>query len=165
MKWRLISILFLAGPLWAPIEQQLNIEETDGTPSTFPFKLLVSTGTLTDNGDGTATLQTGSGGGGGTPSGSSGNIQYNNSGSFGGASTFNVNGSSITASGDMVWTGTSVGPVLTDSASCTWRTTVTTAGNLVTTLLSCPTVVASRPCSRGQSLGILLSITCSETLP
>lgn len=54
----------------------------------------------------------------------------------------------------------STGPVLTDSDGCRWRTTVTTAGNLVTTSIGCPTVVASRPCRRGMSLGLMLAITC-----
>lgn len=150
------------------ITSRLNIEEVDGSPSVWPYKLKVSTGTLTDNGDGTATLVTGGGSGGsGTPAGVNGNIQYNNGGSFGGASFFNINTSSSSTTADTEWKSSSIGPVLTDSDNCRWRTTVTTAGNLTTTLIGCPTVVASnsRPCSRGQSLGLLLSITCSETLP
>ena len=39
----------------------LNIVEEDGSPSTFPYKLKVTNGTLTDNGDGTASLNTGGG--------------------------------------------------------------------------------------------------------
>lgn len=58
----------------------LNIREEDGTPSTFPYQLKVTNGTLTDNGDGTVSLSTG---GGGSPGGSSGEVQFNNSGSFG----------------------------------------------------------------------------------
>ena len=34
----------------------LNIEEIDGSPSVFPYKLKVTNGALTNNGDGTATL-------------------------------------------------------------------------------------------------------------
>lgn len=46
------------------ISSRLNIEETDGSPSTYPYKLKVTDGSLTDNGDGTATLVTGAGVGG-----------------------------------------------------------------------------------------------------
>lgn len=41
-------------------KSRLNISEIDGSPSVWPYKLLVSNGTLTDNGDGTATLSGGS---------------------------------------------------------------------------------------------------------
>lgn len=40
---------------------RLNISEIDGSPSVWPYKLLVSNGSLTDNGDGTATLSAGGG--------------------------------------------------------------------------------------------------------
>lgn len=43
----------------------LNVEEEDGSPSVFPYKLKVTNGTLTDNGDETASLTTGGGGGSG----------------------------------------------------------------------------------------------------
>lgn len=46
----------------------LVIEEIDGSPTGTPIKLLVTNGTLTDNGDGTLTL-TIAGGGGGAPTG------------------------------------------------------------------------------------------------
>lgn len=39
-----------------------NIEELDGSPSLYPWKLKVTNGTLTDNGDGTATLTISAGG-------------------------------------------------------------------------------------------------------
>lgn len=42
-----------------------NIEEEDGSPSIYPWKLKVTNGTLTDNSDGTASLTTGGGGGSG----------------------------------------------------------------------------------------------------
>lgn len=107
-------------------------------------------------------LITGSGGS-GSPAGSSGDVQYNNAGSFGGASFFNVSASSVNISSDFVFNSNSIGPVLTDSASCTWRQTVTTAGNLVTTLIGCPVVASNfRPCKRGMPVGILLSITCEN---
>lgn len=40
------------------------IEEEDGSPSVFPWKIKVTNGTLTNNNDGTASLTTGGGGGG-----------------------------------------------------------------------------------------------------
>lgn len=97
------------------------------------------------------------GGGSGTPGGSDTQVQYNNGGSFGGASFFNIHASSASTTADTVWTTSSVGPVLTDANSCTWRTGVTTSGNLVTTLISCPSAPASAGC--GSPVGILLSIT------
>jgi len=42
----------------------LNIKELDGSPSGYPYQLKVSNGTLTDNNDGTFTLNTGGGGSG-----------------------------------------------------------------------------------------------------
>lgn len=58
------SILFLCGTAHADISNQLNFEEADGSPSTYPYKVIVSNGTLTDNGDGTSSLTTGGGGSG-----------------------------------------------------------------------------------------------------
>lgn len=48
------------------ISSRLNITTTDGSVSNWPYQLKVTTGTLTDNGDGTMTLQTGGGSGGGS---------------------------------------------------------------------------------------------------
>jgi len=47
----------------------LLIEEADGSPSVAVNKILVTNGTLTDNGDGSVSLTTGGGGGGGAPTG------------------------------------------------------------------------------------------------
>lgn len=60
---RLIAgfLLLIATPCYAGINA---IEEQDGSPSLFPWKVKVSNGSLTDNGDGTASLTTGGGGGG-----------------------------------------------------------------------------------------------------
>lgn len=72
--WVLLILISVIGLLIADVNIEnppLNIEETDGSPSVYPYKLLVSTATLTDNGDGTATLLTGGGGG------SSGNFIQN----------------------------------------------------------------------------------------
>ncbi len=68
----------------------LLIQELDGSPSGRPVTLKVSNGTLTDNGDGSFTLTTG-GGGGGTPGGSNTQVQFNDSGSFGGDTFFTWN--------------------------------------------------------------------------
>lgn len=177
MKRGLLALLLLPSILWAPPNSSnpsgsnppLKVQEEDGSPVGYPRTLKFSNGSVTNNGDGSYSITTSSGGGGGgsgTPAGSNGNVQYNNGGSFGGANFFNIYASSSTTTADMVYKTASIGPVLTDSNNCTWRTTVTTAGSLVTSLIECPPVVASGPrtCSRGQSLGLLLSITCSETL-
>ena len=62
----------------------LTIQEVDGSPTGTFSVLKVTNGTLTNNGDGSATLITGAGGGGGTPGGATGQFQYNNAGIFGG---------------------------------------------------------------------------------
>lgn len=74
---------FLLLPVFADISSRLNIATEDGGTSTFPYKLKVTNGSLTDNGDGTASLST-SGGAGGSPSAPSNSLQFNNGGSFGG---------------------------------------------------------------------------------
>jgi hypothetical protein len=51
---------------------------------------------LSTNGSGTLSWATGGGGGGGTPGGSNTQVQFNNSGSFGGSANFTFNGSGIT---------------------------------------------------------------------
>lgn len=53
----LILCLLIANPAWAAIS---NITEEDGSPSVYPWKLKVSNGDLTDNGDGTVSLATAS---------------------------------------------------------------------------------------------------------
>lgn len=67
---KLISVfilltLLISSNSYADVTDQLNIQEVDGSPTTYPYQLLVSNGSLTDNGDGTATLVTGAGSGGG----------------------------------------------------------------------------------------------------
>src|SRR3990167_6261236 len=57
----LIFMLLLSTNVFADITQDLNIEEEDGAPSTFPYKLKVANGTLTDNGDGTSSLSASTG--------------------------------------------------------------------------------------------------------
>lgn len=79
-----VCLTLLAGTLlFADSSSRLNITEQDGSPSTFPYKLKVTNGSLTDNGDGTASLTTG-GGAGGTPAMPFTSVQFNDSGSFGG---------------------------------------------------------------------------------
>lgn len=41
---------------------RLNITEEDGSPSTFPYKVKFTNGTVTDNGDGTTSISSGGGG-------------------------------------------------------------------------------------------------------
>lgn len=115
----------------------IRVTETDNSPACTVGQIKVSTGSLTCSGQ-TAIISTGGGGGSGTPSGTSGNIQYNNSGSFGGASFFNIHASSSSTTADTLWTASSVGPVLTDANGCTWRAGVSTLGTLSTTLINCP---------------------------
>lgn len=68
----------------------LTVRETDGFPSSHNVHtIIVTTGTLTDHGDGTVTINTGSGGGGsGTPGGNNTEVQFNDNGQFGGDPTF-----------------------------------------------------------------------------
>lgn len=91
---------------------------SDGVTCVSPYKLLVTNGTLTNNGNGTGTLNTG--GAGGTPGGSNPQLQYNNAGSFGGITlsgtdgtnigigTFNVSGGRLIVAGGNVGIGTTV---------------------------------------------------------
>ena len=88
-KLVLIIGLLMQSVAYADIDNPLNFEEADGSPTTFPYKVIVSNATLTDNADGTVTLTTG--GGGGTPGGANANIQYNNATAFGGDGSLNWN--------------------------------------------------------------------------
>ena len=88
-KLVLIIGLLMQSVAYADIDNPLNFEEADGSPTTFPYKVIVSNATLTDNADGTVTLTTG--GGGGTPGGANANIQYNDASSFGGDGSLNWN--------------------------------------------------------------------------
>ena len=57
---------------------RLIIEESDGNPSGSPYKLIVDNSTLTDNGDGTFSLDTGGGGGSYTVTSKSSNYSMSN---------------------------------------------------------------------------------------
>lgn len=98
-----VIVTLCCSPVFAGVN---NIEELDGSPSVYPWKLKVSNGTLTDNGDGTASLTTG----GGTPGGSNTQVQFNDSSAFGGNSNFTFNKSTglVTAT-RLNLTGDSVG--------------------------------------------------------
>src|SRR3990167_2241364 len=58
MKEILLILLFIPFLLGANQDDNapLNIRETDGSPSTYPYQLKVTNGQLTDNGDGTVSL-------------------------------------------------------------------------------------------------------------
>lgn len=59
MKFKsLLLILLIPSIAYADLDTPLNFTESDGTPSTYPYKVKVSNGTLTDNGDGTITITT-----------------------------------------------------------------------------------------------------------
>lgn len=80
----------------------LEITEADGTPDIKGVsKIVVSNGTLTDDGQGQVTLTTG--GGGGTPGGSDTQVQFNDAGSsFGGDAglVFNKTTNKLTVTGE-----------------------------------------------------------------
>ncbi len=71
-----------------------NITEEDGSPSVYPWKLKVSNGSLTDNGDGTASLA----GGSASAGGSNTQVQFNDGGSLGGDGAFTHNKTTHTTS-------------------------------------------------------------------
>lgn len=139
-----MKLLFLIVLLM--IAQYVYAEQTKMIFNPFTSKLdyitaLTTTSVQAGSGVTVSTTSSGvviTGTGSGNPAGLSGNVQYNNAGSFGGASFFNIYGSSATSSGDTAWLTSSVGPILTDSNSCTWRTGVNTSGVLTTALLNCP---------------------------
>ena len=79
----------------------LNVTETDGSPDVFGVnKIVVSNGTLTDDGAGVVSISTG--GGGGSPGGSDTQVQFNDAGSFGGDAglIFNKTTNKLTVAGE-----------------------------------------------------------------
>lgn len=86
----------------AVTDSTLRIKEEDGSPSKTPHTVKVTNGTLTDNGDGTVSLNTG--GGSGSPGGSDTQVQFNDSSSFGGDAgmVFDKTGNVLTVSGDII---------------------------------------------------------------
>ena len=78
--------------------EPLTVSEIDGTPNvTSVSKILVSNTTLTDDGGGEVTILTG---GATSPGGSTTELQYNNAGSFDGASGLTTDGDSLTVTDD-----------------------------------------------------------------
>lgn len=94
---RAVALLLLAVPVIAlgwlslPVSADMIktiVEEVDGSPSVAPYKIKFTNGTVTDNGDGTATVTVT--GGAGTPGGASGDVQFNDgAGGFAGEAGLN----------------------------------------------------------------------------
>ena len=88
-KLLLLLLLLITRVAYADVENPLNFTEEDGAPSTYPYSVKVSNGTLTDNGDGTASINTA--GTSSTPGGANTNVQFNDSSAFGGEQSFTWN--------------------------------------------------------------------------
>jgi len=98
-KWVLIPMLFFCSVGLADVNSPTEWTEVDGSPSVYdPWKVSVSNGTLTDNGDGSVTVTT-SGGtpGSGSPTGPNNSYQYNNGGAFAGDAAFTFDTTTTTA--------------------------------------------------------------------
>lgn len=107
-KYLPFLLLLICNTSFADITESLNIEEEDGSPSTYPYKLKVSNGSLTDNADGTSSLAFSS------VAGSNTQVQFNDGGAFGAdagmvynktTDSLSLNGD-ITISGDNITAGT-----------------------------------------------------------
>ncbi len=94
---------------WHGGGQSVTIQTENGLVSISPLKTLkVTNGTLTDDGNGVASLDTGGGGGGGTPGGPQYAVQFNNPfGDFDGSALFTYDGSTLQL------TNTSANPAFT----------------------------------------------------
>lgn len=99
------------------------IQEVDGSPTGTPTTLKVTNGALVDNGDGSFTLNTA--GAGSSPGGATGNIQFNNAGSFGGGNNLHwldasnrlSVGAGVSPSGTVHALAMSAGPTFLTSVS------------------------------------------------
>jgi hypothetical protein len=101
----------------------ITVSEEDGTPSiTDVTGIVVTNGTLTDNGDGTVTVDTGAGGG-GTPGGSDTQVQFNDSTAFGGDSGLTYNKTTNTLSTDTISLSSLYGSYKAKTANYTALTT------------------------------------------
>ncbi len=122
-------------------KDSIQFTEIDGSPKCMAGQVKVTNGTLACNGQ-TATITTGGG--------------------TGGLTYVKDTSSDTISSADFEFQSNSIGPVLRDSANCAWRTTVNTSGNLVTSLLGCPSVPATPvdTCTTGQPRGLLLALVC-----
>ncbi len=114
MRRAILLAFFLTGSAWADtgFTSTIKVTETDNSPSCVVGQIKFSAGSVTCAGQ-TATVSSGGGG----------NFVLKTGDSM---------------SGDLTFTSDAVGPVLADSAGCTWRVGVNTSGVLTTALLACP---------------------------
>lgn len=100
----------------------LTIEDLDGTPSVANVDTIkVTNGTLTDNGDGSVTIDTGLGGS-GTPGGSDTQVQFNDSSSFGGDAGLVYNKTTNKLTAGIVSSGSYIGGYTSKTANYTATT-------------------------------------------
>lgn len=148
----------LASPAFADTgwPYTISVTETDHSPVCQVGQIQFTTGTVTCQGN-IAKVVTGGGSGGGSGPLSPGSTNYiqNTLNPTINTQTFSVQQGSFSVTGF----------IMTDPNQCQWNTTINTSGAVVTSLIGCPVVLASRPCSKGQSLGLMLSITCAGPLP
>lgn len=91
----LIVFLLSSSLSYADVSTPTEWTEEDGSPSVYdPYKIKVSNTTLTDNSDGTISINTS--GSSSTPGGTNSNVQFNDSSSFGGETSFTWNKTSNT---------------------------------------------------------------------
>jgi hypothetical protein len=120
-KWQVMSVNSGGASGFQPIQEVSGADA--GSYSVLKF----SNGSITNNGDGTATITTG--GGGGTPGGSDTQAQYNNAGVFGGSSALLLNATDLTGVNAKATTmnanltiGINDGPIITCTTAGTTRT-------------------------------------------
>lgn len=161
MKKILFLLTFLFA-LAAGAQAQTNcveLKEIDGTPDVKCVKIIkVTNGTLACTGN-TCTI-TISGGGGGSPGGADTNVQYNNSGSFGGVAGFIFDGTSKVSLGVA---GTSVGAVAFRNATSGTITVQPVTGALGTVTLSLPATTGTLALTSQLTSGTVTSVAQSFT--